>query len=331
MQYEIKKGKEFRQSIVTINEYDDDNYCDIFATKLKFTDEVAPKGIELTDLSNDGDGSVVGWIDGDTYKVSTQEKGQKVIFNEDCKSMFGMFEHEDFGEIQRIFKEIDFAMIDTSNVKDMSEMFHNCFDLKELNLSGFNTSQVKYMNEMFDCCGNLRELDLSHFNTSNVEDMNRMFAWCERLTNLDLSGFDTSNVKNMMGMFLACEKMQKLNLSSFDTSKVTDMGNLFWRCYGLESLDLSSFDTSQVKYMNGMFSSCFYLKELDLIHFDTSNVKDMSEMFAWCGNLKDKQLNNIYEEWLENQQNQVHSNINPKNLKISKGKEMQKDKGIDKE
>ena len=357
MQYEIKKGKEFRQSIVTINEYDDDNYCDIFATKLKFTDEVAPKGIELTDLSNDGDGSVVGWIDGDTYKVSTQEKGQKVIFNEDCKSMFGMFEHEDFGEIQRIFKEIDFAMIDTSNVKDMSEMFHNCFDLKELNLSGFNTSkvedmsrmfdrcrklkeldlsnfdtsQVKYMNEMFDCCGNLRELDLSHFNTSNVEDMNRMFAWCERLTNLDLSNFDTSNVKNMMGMFLACEKMQKLNLSSFDTSKVTDMGNLFWRCYGLESLDLSSFDTSQVKYMNGMFSSCFYLKELDLIHFDTSNVKDMSEMFAWCGNLKDKQLKNIYEEWLENQQNQVHSNINPKNLKISKGKEMQKDKGIDKE
>lgn len=221
MKYEMIKGEEFRQSIVTINEYDDDNYCDIFATKLKFTDEVAPKGIELTDLSNDGDGSVVGWIDGDTYKVSTQEKGQKVIFNEDCKSMFGMFEHEDFGEIQRMFKEIDFAMIDTSNVKDMSEMFHNCFDLKELNLSGFNTSkvedmsrmfdrcrklkeldlsnfdtsQVKYMNEMFDWCGNLRELDLSHFDTSNVEDMNRMFAWCERLTNLDLSNFDTSQVK----------------------------------------------------------------------------------------------------------------------------------------
>ena len=168
MQYEIKKGKEFRQSIVTINEYDDDNYCDIFATKLKFTDEVAPKGIELTDLSNDGDGSVVGWIDGDTYKVSTQEKGQKVIFNEDCKSMFGMFEHEDFGEIQRIFKEIDFAMIDTSNVKDMSEMFHNCFDLKELNLSGFDTSQVYWsMSRMFANCENLESLDLSSFDTTN--------------------------------------------------------------------------------------------------------------------------------------------------------------------
>lgn len=58
------------------------------------------------------------------YKVSTQKKEQKVIFNEDCKSMFGVFEYEGFGEKHRIFKKIDFAMVDTSNVKNMSEMFH---------------------------------------------------------------------------------------------------------------------------------------------------------------------------------------------------------------
>lgn len=39
----------------------------------------------------------------------------------------------------------------------------------------------------------------------------------------------------------------------------------------------------------------------------------------------------IYEEWLLSQQNQVHPDINLKNLKISKGKETQKEKGIDKE
>ena len=54
-------------------------------------------------------------------------------------------------------------------------------------------------------------------------------------------------------------------------------------------------------------------------------------MFAWCGNLKDKQLKNKYEEWMASHQNQLHPNINPKNLKMSKGKEMQKDKVIDKE
>ena len=62
----------------------------------------------------------------------------------------------------------------------------------------------------------------------------------------------------------------------------------------------------------------------------------MAWAFDKCENLKalkttDKQLKNIYEEWMANQQNQVHPDINPKSLKINKEKEMQKEKDIDKE
>ena len=62
----------------------------------------------------------------------------------------------------------------------------------------------------------------------------------------------------------------------------------------------------------------------------------MAWVFDKCENLKalkttDKQLKNIYEEWMANQQNQVHLDINPKSLKINKEKEMQKEKDIDKE
>lgn len=57
--------------------------------EILFTDEVAPKNVELTDLSNDFDGSIVGWKENDgVYKISTQEKGQKAIFNEYCAYMF---------------------------------------------------------------------------------------------------------------------------------------------------------------------------------------------------------------------------------------------------
>ena len=88
--------------------------------------------------------------------------------------------------------------------------------------------------------------------------------------------------------------------------------------------------------MSNMFYNCFNLKELNLNDFNTSKVENMNRMFDGCRNLKtlkttDKQLKKIYEEWMASHQNQVHSNINPKNLKISKEKEMQKDKGIDKE
>lgn len=41
------------------------------ATVVAFTNEKAPKGVEITSLSQEGD--VVGWLDGTTWKVSTQD------------------------------------------------------------------------------------------------------------------------------------------------------------------------------------------------------------------------------------------------------------------
>ena len=78
MKYETIKGRDFNYDV-----------CQKGVEQIIFTDEVAPKGVELTDLSNDFDGSVVGWLeDHGVYKVSTQVEGQKVIFNEDCSYMF---------------------------------------------------------------------------------------------------------------------------------------------------------------------------------------------------------------------------------------------------
>lgn len=79
------------------------------AEQIFFTDEVAPKEAKLTDLSNDRDGSVVGWMNEDgVYKVSTQTKGQKVIFNEECNKML----HE---RLSPTIKSVSFKNVDTSN------------------------------------------------------------------------------------------------------------------------------------------------------------------------------------------------------------------------
>ena len=66
MKYQLIKGEDF-------NYYVYKNRVE----KIIFTDEKAPKRaqlnrVQLTDLSNDRDGSVVGWMEGDgVYKVST--------------------------------------------------------------------------------------------------------------------------------------------------------------------------------------------------------------------------------------------------------------------
>ena len=315
MPNEIKKGKEFGQSIVTINEYDDDNYCDIFATKLKFTDEVAPKGIELTDLSNDGDGSVVGWIDGDTYKVSTQEKGQKVIFNEDCSKMFygGRFCCDNIELSKRSeleMKEVYFNNVDTSHVTNMRFMFMDCKQLLKLDLSNFDTSYVTSMWNMFSGCENLKELNLSNFDTSNVTDMAGMFERCENLKELDLSNFNTSNVISMKLMFADCKNLKELDLSHFDTSQVENMEGMFSLCMNLESLKLNNSKLDDIAYLDGIFSRCDKLNSLE-----TTDIH----------------LKNEYQKKVVQKQNKMHSNIDLKTLKINGEKVKQKEKGIDKE
>lgn len=42
------------------------------STKILFTDEKAPNGAKTVDLTSAHDGDVVGWLDGTTWKVSTQ-------------------------------------------------------------------------------------------------------------------------------------------------------------------------------------------------------------------------------------------------------------------
>lgn len=100
--------------------------------------------------------------------------------------------------------------MDTSQVKNMSQMFLNCHSLKKLDLSGFKTEQVEDMSQMFSGCRDLKELNVSNFDTSQVTDMKGMFSGCEILEELDLSNFDTTNVKDMSNMFKSSDELKSI-------------------------------------------------------------------------------------------------------------------------
>lgn len=196
------------------------------ATSTLFTDEVAPKGTSTIDLTVVKDGDVVGWLDGTTWKVSTQDPSKTVTFNENCCGMFS----------NPKLTRISFDNIDTSNVTDMCDMFCGCKNITQLDLSNFDTSKVEYMPEMFDGCSNLTSLDVSGFDTSKVTTMSSMFWECLNLTSLDVSSFNTSNVENMRGMFYSCSSLTSLDLSGFDTSKVTKMSSMLRECSNLANI-----------------------------------------------------------------------------------------------
>ena len=262
--YVLKKGSEFKSLIPQS------------ATSVVFTDEVIPSDATVIDVDEDGDGGVVGWLDGTVFKVSTQKSGKKVMANADASYMF----YECSG-----LTTLDLSGLDTSKVTTMYKMFYYCSRLTTLDVTGFDTSKVTNMFQMFSGCSKLTTLDLSGFDTSKVTDMHDMFCNCSGLTTLDLSGFDTSNVTYMYSMFYGCSKLTTLDLSGFDTSKVTKMYEMFNGCSNLTTLDVTGWNTSKVTNMGEMFYDCSKLTTLDLSGFDTSNVTDMRSMFRDCSNL----------------------------------------------
>lgn len=175
------------------------------ATKILFTDEKAPNGVKTVDLTAAGDGDVVGWLDGTTWKVSTQDSKKSITFNADSSYMFDCIPN---------IKEIQFNNINTSQVKNMSGMFEHS-SVTCLELLNFDTSNVTNMRSMFQAMrGDVEMLDLSSFNTSKVTDMSQMFAWSENLQSLNVSNLDTSKVTNMKSMFLCCDSLKEVKVRS---------------------------------------------------------------------------------------------------------------------
>ena len=139
------------------------------------------------DVSEERDGSVVAWVEGDSGSYDLYIAANGRIRATHCSELFAFYYN---------VEEINFnGVLDTSQATDMFRMFQYCNKLTGLDLSSFDTSCVTDMVEMFDSCGGLSNLDLSSFDTSHVTNMVGMFRGCQSLTDLDLSSFDFANVQ----------------------------------------------------------------------------------------------------------------------------------------
>ena len=137
------------------------------------------------DVSEDCDGSVVAWFEGDHGDLYIAANGRIRVLN--CSELFAFYSN---------VEEINFnGVLETSQATGMFRMFQGCNSLISLDLSSFDTSSVTDMGEMFDSCSRLTNLNLDNFDTSQVANMVGMFRGCHSLTNLDLNSFDFSNVQ----------------------------------------------------------------------------------------------------------------------------------------
>lgn len=154
--------------------------------------------------------------------------------------------------------------------------FRDCINLKTIEgLSNLNTSQVTDMSFMFHYCSGLTTLDLSSLKTGLVTDMAGMFYKCSGLTTLDLSSFDTSKVTTMRSMFNGCTKLTTLDLSSFNTGKVETMYRMFYECSNLTTIvvgdDWKTDAVTASDASTDMFKDCSKLKGGNETKYDSNN------------------------------------------------------------
>lgn len=237
-----------------------------------FTDAIAPSGAELTDVSIQQNETIMAWLNGTTWYISTQDAGRKVYANSKSSTMFRK---------KSSLTSITADKLDTSNCTAMDDMFYDCSSLTDLDVSSWDVSKVVTMGRMFYNCSKLATLDLSSWKAKEIVYMHEMFSGCSVLTALDLSYWDVSKVRSLQYAFANCKKLQTLDLTGWKpTSTLTNLSNTFIYCTALTSLDLSGWNVTKVTTMNSTFKNCYELGTLTLTGWKTSSVTDLSYVFC---------------------------------------------------
>ena len=314
--YEKKTDKSKIRMVIEIK--DEDINKDIFFLDNRNYDEKnddieADNGIDELNQSN-----TKLYINKKKYRFKNYfrfyEKGEyniKIKFYKPIKNYSNMFYN------CKNIKLLDLSSLQTKTVTNMSDMFYNCENLTNINLSNFNTENVTDMSGLFSRCSNLQYIDLSSFNTQKVTSMSNMFGCCNKLTYLNLSNFNTENVVDMSRLFSYCDNLTELNLSNFNTEKVRNMGGMFYMCENLKKIDLSSFNTQNVENFSEMFCHCESLRNINLLSFRTNKVTDMEKMFYNCINLKEIDLTMFNFENVQNYSRIFCECINLENINLS--------------
>ena len=105
--------------------------------------------------------------------------------------------------------ELDLSDLDTQSCISFAQFFEGAAGLKTVKgMENWDTSNVKDINEMFNANGKnmqLEYVDFSAFDTSAVKNVARLFNGCPKLTTVYVGdGWDMSNVTSSSAMFSGC-------------------------------------------------------------------------------------------------------------------------------
>ena len=117
-----------------------------------------------------------------------------------------------FGGCQEMKSVVGIGSINTSNLKNTSNMFASCMKMEQIDLSKWDTGRLENASGMFGGCSSLEKVRIGTWNTESLKNLSAMFSGCSSLTSIDLSNWDMSSAENMTGIFSTDAKLETLIL-----------------------------------------------------------------------------------------------------------------------
>ena len=198
----------------------------IFGTKAG--NEVHIQGLNGTPVGANGSDKIKVYEKNGRYYVLSEDNS-KIAFPTKSSYLFQNYER---------LKDVDFAeAVDTSQVKDLNNLFEDCTQLESVSLASFDTTGLKNADYLFYGCSALKAVDLYGLDVSSVTSMIGMFNGCSSLRTLDLTSFNTYNLQFTANMFYHCQNLRTIFATDgLRTDKVTDTinaSNMFAGCTSL--------------------------------------------------------------------------------------------------
>lgn len=227
-----------------------------------------------TDLSRDKDGSIIGYLEGTTYTITS--RGRRMIFPKSLSQWF-----YDMSNLKSINSSIN--LIDVSNVENMDNMFYGCTRLNDINnfFERFTACHPTSMDGTFIGCSNLKTVNLSYLNLSSCKDFTNTFTNCSSLTDVNFGFNRISSATSTTYMFSGCTSLKSINLNylidPFYGVKLSSCDGMFRGCTSLKRI-YTDRRWDGISGLNGtnMFQNCTSLPGYSSSKTDLAYAKSTS-------------------------------------------------------
>ena len=125
--------------------------------------------------------------------------------------------------------------------ENVSVWFANMTNLKTADVARLDTSNCRQMADVFFRARKLKLLDLSSWDVSRTWNFSCMFQECHSLESINMKGWSVRvAAAGLFGMFFDCPCLQSLDLSGFDSTSVVSANKMFGNCQSLSKVSLGS-------------------------------------------------------------------------------------------